>query len=1794
MKSHLVPCLLGALSLVGEAGLLINEFSATHSDHLLIREAGEYPRVGNTIPWQSENFDDSDWKSGNGPFGSGVSGLSVGTNVTSEVENLTPSLYLRKTFNVSAGNAGSSSILQLAVRYDDGFIAFLNGVEIARRNMGFPGMFGFHEQPAFNAHAGSATETINVGVASSLLQSGENLLSIQVHNQTRSGGGDLYLDADLKFSSGTVIANGDTSWNYFAGLAEPSGGLVDQGLIANQLAGAPDVSWGTVSFDDSTWATGVGPVGYDISAVSDYLVGVDLQSEMRGVTPSVYVRQSFSVTQAEADSSFPLSLNVDFDDGMIIYLNGFEVFRENVGTAGTPTAFDAVADSNHPATEDGTGGADRSETITLAAANNLLKAGDNILAIQLHNRSTGSSDLVGRAALSTTGASPRDLVVPSDSLRYFVGNSEPAPFVSDDSDVGPIAETADSENDWIEIRNTDAVAVSLDGWSLSDDPTDERKWSFPTGITIPANGYYLVIASGLDLSPGADGTTYVHTNFKLSSSGDRIVLTRPDGLVEDQLVADYPVQSWRYTYGRQADGTFGYLSLGTPGAENVGSALGEAPGAPQFSVAGGFHASSQSVTLTSSTPGATIQYTTDGTDPLEGGIQYSSPIQVSSNTAIRARSFLADAVPSSIVTHTYLIGQSSALQGLGAIVLTGDPEKTFYGPNTENGPAMGEGIFAINGGSYSNSQWSAGSDTSAFNVPMSSGRPSERPAALEYLPTSGESLRTELGIRTAGSGHTRRRLKITDPMDERFTPTDKFEKPSFNIFFRPEFGDRPLEYPFFGGASVTEFENMRIRAGKNDWVNPFIKDELMRRLFISTGQVGSYGSMNTLWINGVYKGYYNLTERVREGFMQTHYNSDEAWDVQQVNQFSSGDPTNWNKMISYLRTTDLTTPAGYAGVHDFLDVDNYIDYILVNAYAATGDWPHNNWIAARERTSLGRWRFYVWDAEGGFGFAGRSTSSNSFTEHLTLPSTRYPSASAMTTTSQYVQAIFTLLNTSPEFKLRMADRAQKHLYNDGALATANIAQIYNELRSEISPVISATVGASFRSSFYTGWIANGARFNALTSQLDGLGAWPSTDAPTLSQHGGEISTGFQLSMNNPNGGGTVYYTTDGADPRSLGGATAGTVYSGPVTLSDDTRVRARVLESGTWSPEIDVNFTLPFANPTFMPLASADWTEDVNWSTSPAAYPNGSGVTAVIPGAEGASRNANMRAPVTVGRLEFELESTTNRSRVRDRNTGNTLTFSNGGNPAEILVTGDQTGYAEVEIEAGTLLVDDLRLDIQHEGGDSDYGALRLRGGVSGVGGLTKAGAGIATLTGDGKSYTGATLVEQGVLQLTEPATPLTSSALAVLAGGQLRLTSGTGSGDPARNYAFGGTLSLSGTGRGIEIAEGNGNGKLGALRYDPGSSNDHAIISSPVSLAAAATVHVEGSSNLLEVSQALTGSSALTKTGGGTLFLNGDQSAQSFPIAVTSGSLEIQGTLGSTIDLSPTATLKGYGSTAAITGEGAVVLNQELLEAPVSNASRYFFTFSSASAPNVNSPSASLNGTAIFESAPTGVLGLNFYLTGSAQGLGSISQGGIIVPSSVDLESALASAEIRVFSADSSGGHQFEGQNWRAVQGFSLAVVETSLGQAAPFSQVRILELTNEESTPGAFEAWQMATFNAAELADPAISGALASPFGDGVNNLLRYALGVPQGESAQAHQPKLVADASGIGIDFPFDDRRGGVSVLLESSDSLMDWSEATVLFHSAVDPPATTIGDGRIRINDERVQVGQRFYRLRVIQN
>ena len=101
------------------ADVRINEFMASAWDRQVTWDATTgQPRIGGQGPiWYEEVFDASEWFSGSAPFGFGVG--SVATDLAQDVLNKTPSLYLRKSFTLSAAQAASSSELQLQIDYDD-------------------------------------------------------------------------------------------------------------------------------------------------------------------------------------------------------------------------------------------------------------------------------------------------------------------------------------------------------------------------------------------------------------------------------------------------------------------------------------------------------------------------------------------------------------------------------------------------------------------------------------------------------------------------------------------------------------------------------------------------------------------------------------------------------------------------------------------------------------------------------------------------------------------------------------------------------------------------------------------------------------------------------------------------------------------------------------------------------------------------------------------------------------------------------------------------------------------------------------------------------------------------------------------------------------------------------------------------------------------------------------------------------------------------------------------------------------------------------------------------------------------------------------------------------------------------------------------------------------------------------------------------------------------------------------------------------------------------------------------
>ena len=149
-----------------------------------------------------------------------------------------------------------------------------------------------------------------------------------------------------------VVDAGD-QWRYFVGLE------------------APPIDWHRHSFDAGSWLAGPGPFGYkdEYATVLPRTVGPSNQT-------SVYLSTRFELTEPSAVlGGF---LHLEYQDAFVAYINGREVARANIGEAGTPPAHDQIAEDM---------GDLQGVSFALAGLGDLLVAGENVLAIQVHSLS---------------------------------------------------------------------------------------------------------------------------------------------------------------------------------------------------------------------------------------------------------------------------------------------------------------------------------------------------------------------------------------------------------------------------------------------------------------------------------------------------------------------------------------------------------------------------------------------------------------------------------------------------------------------------------------------------------------------------------------------------------------------------------------------------------------------------------------------------------------------------------------------------------------------------------------------------------------------------------------------------------------------------------------------------------------------------------------------------------------------------------------------------------------------------------------------------------------------------------------------------------------------------------------------------------------------------------------------------------------------------------------------------------------------------------------------------------------
>ena len=560
-----------------------------------------------------------------------------------------------------------------------------------------------------------------------------------------------------------------------------------------------------------------------------------------------------------------------------------------------------------------------------------------------------------------------------------------------------VADDQGSYSDWIELHNPTDTPVSLAGYTLTDDAAQPAQWNLPA-TTLAPGAFLVVWASGADrVTP--EGW---HTSFRLSRAGEYVGLFDPDGQLVDGV--KFGLQHTDVSLGRLglAFDVWVAFSSPTPGAANTGTPRPAPDAAPVVVTPGsGRYTGPMTIRLAAPLPGSMVYYTLDGSDPMVDGQAYTAPLEVTETTVVRAVA-LRDGVPMSrLTTATYLVGERT---GLPVLSLVTDPAHLWD---------EATGIYAN---------------------PQERGRSWERPVTVEWLsPEEAVGFSVETGLRIHGNASR-----------------ENSAKQSFRLYFRGEYGPRELAFSLFGKEPGQTYDRLVLRTGFNDswpcsiegWCHKddavYVRDQLVRELHGAMGQVAARGRWVDLYLNGAYWGLYNLTERIDDAFLTTHFGHDD-WDV-----VRDEDHEAWIAFVDWITGTDLREVAQYEQAVQQLDIENFTSFIILELWSGDADWG-GNWYAARMRAGPdARWRLFVWDAETAFGLAHGTDSFEdiAFSQAVINAGARGPLVS-----------ILASLLASPQYQVYFSAQVERHLA--GALATESVRDRLAALMVDLRPAIAA-------------------------------------------------------------------------------------------------------------------------------------------------------------------------------------------------------------------------------------------------------------------------------------------------------------------------------------------------------------------------------------------------------------------------------------------------------------------------------------------------------------------------------------------------------------------------------------------------------------------------------------------------------------------------------------------------------------------------------------------------------------------
>jgi hypothetical protein len=519
----------------------------------------------------STDFADTSWISGTGGVGyersSGFESY-FRIDLRTQMYGVNTSCYIRVPFTVSATDLASLTSLTLRIRYDDGFIAYLNGTEV-QRDM-------FNGTPAWNSGATANRPdsdaiklapfdlTAHIGK----LHAGTNLLAVQALNYGPTS-------SDFLFSFELVGEK-----------ASPGDGASNPGVLPTAIKYASpttltkSVRVKSRALSGSTW-----------SALNEAVFAVGPVAQNLRISEIMY---------HPAETGNPNDPNTEFIEltnignttinlGLVTFSNGVDFTFPSYDLAAgrycvvvrDKTAFQAKYGSSLPVAGQYAGSLNNAgERIELLDA-----AGTVIHSFRFQDNWFDLADGLGFSltikdpkTADPNGYGDKSLWRPSAKAGGSPGADDGGQVPALGSVViNELLANSDQQFDWIELCNTTGQAINIGGWYLSDDANDLTKYKIGAGTSLPANGYLVFYEDrhfGNKSDPGCK------TPFALSSNGETVYLHSGSAgvLTGYSEQENFDASEAGVTLGRyeKSTGTYNFVALSkaTPGAANAAPKVG--------------------------------------------------------------------------------------------------------------------------------------------------------------------------------------------------------------------------------------------------------------------------------------------------------------------------------------------------------------------------------------------------------------------------------------------------------------------------------------------------------------------------------------------------------------------------------------------------------------------------------------------------------------------------------------------------------------------------------------------------------------------------------------------------------------------------------------------------------------------------------------------------------------------------------------------------------------------------------------------------------------------------------------------------------------------------------------------------------------------------------------------------------------------------------------------------------------------------------------------------------------------